>query len=141
MPNKLYVAHSLQDLPGIAKSIIADAGIEKVWRFDGEMGAGKTTFIKKICRELGVTDNVQSPTFSIVNEYITSTNEAIYHFDCYRLASVEEALNIGIEEYFYSGNYCFIEWAERIEELIPENAVLIKITENAAGGREIVAEF
>lgn len=124
-----YIAEQLADLPAIAKKVIATLENKHVWCFDGEMGAGKTTFIQAICKELGVESAVQSPTFSIVNEYLTSDNQTIYHFDCYRLKSVNEALDIGIEEYLYSGNYCFIEWAERITPLLPDGTAVIKIQE------------
>ncbi|MFV0392107.1 MAG: tRNA (adenosine(37)-N6)-threonylcarbamoyltransferase complex ATPase subunit type 1 TsaE [Paludibacteraceae bacterium] len=102
---------------------------EKVYCFYGKMGAGKTTFIKAICEEMGVQQAVNSPTFSIVNEYETKDREIIYHFDCYRINKVREALDLGAEEYFYSGNLCFIEWAENIEEILPENAVSVEIEE------------
>lgn len=102
---------------------------EKVYCFYGKMGAGKTTFIKAICEEMGVQQAVNSPTFSIVNEYETKDREIIYHFDCYRINKVQEALDLGAEEYFYSGNLCFIEWAENIEEILPENAVSVEIEE------------
>ncbi len=100
---------------------------EKVFAFNGKMGAGKTTFIKAICEELGVTDNVNSPTFSIINEYRTDKSEVIFHFDCYRIENIEEALNIGAEEYLYSGNYCFIEWAENIASLLPNSIINVNI--------------
>ena len=93
----------------------------------GRMGAGKTTFSKSLCAELGVMDMVQSPTFSLVNEYETEKGETIYHFDFYRVTQAEEALNIGVEEYFYSGNLCLIEWPENISELIPEEYLKIEI--------------
>ncbi|MDP5121631.1 MAG: tRNA (adenosine(37)-N6)-threonylcarbamoyltransferase complex ATPase subunit type 1 TsaE [Spirosomaceae bacterium] len=124
-----YIVEQLSDLPEIAKKVIKTSKNKHVWCFDGEMGAGKTTFIQAICKELGVEAAVQSPTFSIVNEYVTSTDQTIYHFDCYRLKSVNEALDIGIEEYLYSGNYCFIEWAERITPLLPDDIAVVKIQE------------
>ncbi len=124
-----YIAKQVTDLPTIAKKLILILEKRYVWCFDGDMGAGKTTFIQAICKEMGVEDAVQSPTFSIVNEYETSSHQTIYHFDCYRLKSVEEALDIGIEEYLYSGNYCFIEWAERITPLLPQEIATIKIQE------------
>lgn len=95
--------------------------------FNGEMGAGKTTLIKSICKTLGATDTVSSPTFSLVNEYKT-TKETIFHFDCYRLKNHKEALDFGIEEYLYSQNWCFIEWADKIESLLPEKYHTISIT-------------
>ena len=96
---------------------------------DGKMGAGKTTLISEICKQLGILDEPSSPTYSIVNEYVTKSNETIYHFDCYRLETMEEAIDIGIEDYLFSGNYCFIEWAEKIEKLLPDNYVRVKVQE------------
>lgn len=97
---------------------------------------GKTTLIKELCKQLGVVENVSSPTFSIVNEY-EAKEEKIYHFDFYRLKDEQEAFDLGYEEYFYSGNYCFVEWPEKIENLLPENAVSISITGNSEGERTI----
>lgn len=110
---------------------------KKVFAFNGEMGAGKTTLIKAICEELGVTDNINSPTFSIVNEYHTNKGEVIFHFDCYRIEDIEEALNIGAEEYLYSGNYCFIEWAENIAPLLPDEIINVNIEVEADDVRTI----
>ncbi|MFB0945620.1 MAG: tRNA (adenosine(37)-N6)-threonylcarbamoyltransferase complex ATPase subunit type 1 TsaE [Spirosomataceae bacterium] len=124
-----FVIDNLTQLPQAAEEVIMGSNGRKIWCFDGEMGAGKTTFIQAICKEMGVEGAVQSPTFSIVNEYITTDNKIIYHFDCYRLESVEEALDIGIEEYLYSGNYCFIEWSERITPLLPPDTFIVKIQE------------
>lgn len=124
-----FIVKDLTQLPEVAKKVIKSSDKRHVWCFEGEMGTGKTTFIQAVCKEMGVEDAVQSPTFSIVNEYITSDNKIIYHFDCYRLKSVEEALDIGIEEYLYSENYCFIEWSERITPLLPPNILIIKIQE------------
>jgi tRNA threonylcarbamoyladenosine biosynthesis protein TsaE len=118
---------SLHDLHKAAKQFIDMAGSHRVFAFHGGMGAGKTTFIKAICGELGVADNITSPSFALVNEYLTETGESIYHFDCYRLKTIHEAYDIGAEEYFYSGNYCFIEWPERIEALLPNDAVMVEI--------------
>lgn len=102
---------------------------EKVYCFNGKMGAGKTTFIKAICEEMGVQETVNSPTFSIVNEYEAEDGKIIYHFDCYRINSIQEALDMGAEEYLYSGNYCFIEWSENIVPLLPDDAVMVEIEE------------
>jgi tRNA threonylcarbamoyladenosine biosynthesis protein TsaE len=124
-----FIAEQLTDLSQISKKIVEVLKGKYVWCFEGEMGAGKTTLIQAICKEMGVEDLVQSPTFSIVNEYVTTDNKVVYHFDCYRLKSVEEALDIGIEEYLYSGNHCFIEWSERITPLLPPAALIIKIQE------------
>jgi len=121
------MVYKINDLKEIAKKIISQAGDKTIWRFEGEMGAGKTTLIKEICKQLGVLNNVQSPTFSIVNEYLTKDGENIYHFDCYRLKKESEALDFGIEEYFDSGNICLLEWAEKIESLLPNDCFTIKI--------------
>lgn len=102
-------------------------GNNKVFAFYGEMGAGKTTFIKAVCRALGVTDNITSPTFALVNEYLDKNGSPIYHFDCYRLKSIAEAYDIGAEEYLYSNQVCFIEWPEKIEEMLPLNRVVVSI--------------
>ena len=122
----LLIANSLSELPTIASQLLTFAGNERIFVFYGDMGAGKTTFIKAICHELGVTDAVSSPTFSIVNEYI-GANIGVYHFDFYRLKNQNEALDMGYEEYFYSGHYCFIEWPEKIPDMLPAHYVSIKI--------------
>lgn len=106
-----------------------------VYCFNGKMGAGKTTFIKSICEELGVKETVNSPTFSIVNEYETKEGNIIYHFDCYRLNKLEEALNIGAEDYLNSGNTCFIEWPEILSPILPENTIFVDIEEVEDGIR------
>lgn len=121
-------AFALEDLPKIADQLLSAIGNHKIITFYGEMGAGKTTLIKQLCKTLKVTDTIQSPTFSIVNEYLTEDHQQIYHFDFYRIKEEEEALDFGVEEYFYSGNYCFIEWPEKIPNLIPEKAVKVSIT-------------
>ena len=111
----------------------------KVFAFDGPMGAGKTTFIKKLCEEMGTMDVVNSPTFAIVNVYDVEQpyHGEVYHFDCYRLKDVREALDLGAEEYLYSGNYCFIEWPEKIEALLPEETVWVKIVPMPNGDRRL----
>lgn len=114
------------ELKQAAEKLLAFAGTEKIFLFYGDMGAGKTTFIKSLCECLGAKENVTSPTFSIVNEYRGATNK-IYHFDFYRLKKQDEALDIGYEEYFYSGNYCFIEWPEKIAGLLPEHYIRVDI--------------
>ena len=118
---------SISDLPSAAEKIISLAGNKKVVAFYGEMGSGKTTLIKAICKFLGVNDGTSSPTFSIVNEYVSAKAGNIYHFDFYRLKNEAEAMDIGCEEYFSSGNYCFIEWPERIPNLLPADTVNIRI--------------
>lgn len=117
----------LDDLNALSRRVIEFGKEYKIWLLMGRMGAGKTTFSKALCAELGVIDVVQSPTFSLVNEYETKEGETIYHFDFYRVTQAEEALNIGVEEYFYSGNLCLIEWPENISELIPEEYLKIEI--------------
>jgi tRNA threonylcarbamoyladenosine biosynthesis protein TsaE len=119
---------NLSALPSAAESFIKKMNGHSVFAFYGEMGAGKTTFIKEVCQQLGVDENITSPSFALVNEYISSNGESIYHFDCYRLKGVEEAIDIGAEEYFYSGNLCFIEWPERIEDLLPPETIEVHIT-------------
>ena len=131
--NKIY---SLQELSAIAKEIILQSN-NKILLFYGQMGVGKTTLIKEICRQLGVLDNISSPTFSLVNEYQTSTQEIIYHFDFYRIDDEEEALDMGIEDYFESQNWCLIEWPENIENLLPLDAVEIHLTLLDDGQRNI----
>ncbi len=119
--------YTLDQLPNIANKVIKHAKDTKVVLFYAEMGAGKTTLIKEIIKKLGVTDNVSSPTFSLVNEYQNNDNELIYHFDFYRIEDENEALNIGIEEYFYSESWCFIEWPQHIDGFLPENAIVARI--------------
>ena len=118
--------NSLTELPATAKSLINFAGSQKIFLFYGNMGAGKTTFIKSLCQELGVADEVTSPTFSIVNEY-AGTDANVYHFDFYRLKDQNEALDMGYEEYFYSGDYCLIEWPEKIPDLVPPHYISVTI--------------
>lgn len=109
----------------------------RVFAFDGQMGAGKTTFIKKLCEEMGTLDVVNSPTFAIVNVYDVERpyKGEVYHFDCYRLKDIREAMDFGAEEYLYSGNYCFIEWPEMIEALLPEDTVWVKLEPQENGDR------
>jgi tRNA threonylcarbamoyladenosine biosynthesis protein TsaE len=116
----------LEELKVVAKKILSSSD-KKIFAFFGEMGAGKTTLIKSLCAELGVTGNISSPTFSIVNEYFSPINGKVFHFDFYRIKSEREAYDLGYEEYFYNANYCFIEWPEKIINLLPENSVHVKI--------------
>ena len=110
-----------------AREFISQIGSRRVFAFYGGMGAGKTTFIKAVCEELGVTDVVTSPTFAIVNEY-TAGDTPVYHFDFYRIKRIEEVFDMGFEDYFYSGSLCFIEWPELIEDLLPEDAVKVSVS-------------
>ncbi len=125
-----------------AAQAFADAiGDARVFAFYGAMGAGKTTFIKEVCRALGVTEVITSPTFAIVNEYQSDTTAAlIYHFDFYRIKKLEEVYDMGYEDYFYSGALCFIEWPELIEDLLPEDAVRVNITTQPDGSRLLTTE-
>jgi tRNA threonylcarbamoyladenosine biosynthesis protein TsaE len=127
---------SLDEIEDVARSVVAQ-NPEKVILFYGEMGAGKTTFIKQLAKELGVTEATSSPTFSLVNEYQSINNQLVYHFDFYRLKTETEALDMGVEEYLYSGNWCFIEWAEQIPNLIPELHSIISIEELPDGRRAL----
>lgn len=122
----MNVIFSLDQLEQVAKQIIAQ-NPNKVILFHGEMGVGKTTLIKQLCKTLGVSEATSSPTFSLVNEYQTTSNQIVYHFDFYRLNKEEEALDMGVDDYLYSGNWCFIEWAEKIPNLIPEEHSTITI--------------
>ena len=131
--NKNY---SLSDVNRIAKDIIKNS-IQKILLFHGEMGVGKTTLIKEICKELGTDDITSSPTFSIVNEYKTKTNDTIYHFDFYRINNEEEAYNIGVEDYFDSDAWCLIEWPSVIQNLLPLDYVNIHLSELDDGQRNI----
>lgn len=133
----MTLIYSIDQLDQIAKQIL-EQNPNKVLLFNGEMGAGKTTLIKKLCESLGVIEPTSSPTFSLVNEYLTTNNQPIYHFDCYRLKSEIEALDMGIDEYLYSGHWCFIEWAEKITNLIPEKHAIITIEVLEDGNRKLV---
>ena len=121
--------YSLQQLPEIAKEVLQFAE-HKVLLFYGKMGVGKTTLIKEIVKQLGVSDTVSSPTFSLVNEYHADTGQKVFHFDFYRINKEEEAMDMGIEEYFYSSNWCLVEWPNKVENLLPLKSVIITITAN-----------
>ena len=128
--------NTLADLETAARQFVEAMGDNTVFAFYGKMGAGKTTFIKEVCTLLGVTDNITSPTFAIVNEYRSDiAGELVYHFDFYRIKKLEEVYDLGYEDYFYSGALCFIEWPELIEELLPGNTVKVTIEEEADGAR------
>jgi len=124
--NKISVNYNFSEIAAATRELINYAGNQKIFLFYGDMGAGKTTFIKSLCANLGAHESVTSPTFSIVNEYSCDKNK-IYHFDFYRLKNQNEALDLGYEEYFYSGNYCFIEWPEKIDGLLPPHYIRIDI--------------
>ena len=128
---------SIDRIQEAAKEFVAQMGDNKVFAFYGKMGAGKTTFIKAICEELGVEDVVNSPTFAIVNEYTDGNREPIFHFDLYRIKKESEAYDIGFEEYVYSGHLCFMEWPELIEDLLPEDTVKVSIEELEDGTRTV----
>lgn len=132
---------SLEQIHEAARRFIEQMGDRTVFALYGKMGAGKTTFIKAVCEELGVTDMVTSPTFAIVNEYRSdTTGELIYHFDFYRIKKLEEVYDMGYEDYFYCGAICFIEWPELIEELLPGDIVKVTIEEQPDGGRLLTME-
>ena len=118
---------NIENLAAAARKFVDGMGENRVFAFYGKMGAGKTTFIKAVCEALGVEDVVTSPTFAIVNEYADASGEPVFHFDFYRIKNIREAYDIGCEEYFYSGRPCFIEWPELVEELLPEDAVTVRI--------------
>ena len=128
---------SLETINNTAQEFIQQIGNKKVFAFNGKMGAGKTTFIKAICEVLGVKEIINSPTFSIVNEYEADNGQIIYHFDCYRINNIQEAIDFGAEEYLYSGNLCFIEWAENIAPLLPDSLVNVEIVEMENNERTI----
>jgi tRNA threonylcarbamoyladenosine biosynthesis protein TsaE len=130
----------LSALQETARLLLNNFPDDRVFAFYGTMGAGKTTFIKAICHELGSNDYVTSPTFALINEYSTSEGSVIYHFDFYRIKRLEEAFDLGYEDYIYSGNYCFIEWPEMIEQLLPEGIVEVRIKEGDKGIRLVEAK-
>ena len=132
---------SLDQIHEAARQFIAEMGDNTVFARYGKMGAGKTTFIKAVCEELGVSDVITSPTFAIVNEYRSDTaGELIYHFDFYRIKKLEEVYDMGYEDYFYSGALCFIEWPELVEELLPGNTIKVTIEEVENGERKVTLE-
>lgn len=130
----MEIIFSIDELESVANQIVA-YNPNKVILFHGEMGVGKTTLIKQLCKTLGVNSTTSSPTFSLVNEYETIANQLVYHFDFYRLKNEIEALDMGADDYFYSGNWCFIEWAEKIPNLIPDNHSIIHLEQLPDGKR------
>lgn len=133
----MVLEFSIEEIDEVIKSVL-DANPNKVILFNGEMGVGKTTFIKSLCKALGVQEATSSPTFSLVNEYETNDGNAIYHFDVYRLKNENEAYDMGMDEYLYSGAWNFIEWAEKIPSLIPDHYSVIDLTKLADGKRKLV---
>ena len=129
---------SIDTINETAQKFIDQIGDRTIFAFNGKMGAGKTTFIKAICEVMGVKETINSPTFSIVNEYEAADGSIIYHFDCYRINKIQEALDLGAEEYLYSGNLCFIEWSENIAPLLPDTLVNVDIHEIENKKREII---
>lgn len=134
--NTMNIQYGLEDLPEVAKQIIANSN-SKTILFYGEMGLGKTTLIKELVKQLGVKEVASSPTFSLVNEYSSPVNGLIYHFDFYRIEDEEEAYDIGIEDYFYSNAWCFVEWPSTIENLLPLESVKLYLTKNEDNSRNI----
>ena len=129
--------NSIDEIGAAAKEFVAAMGDRTVFAFYGKMGAGKTTFIKAVCEELGVEDVINSPTFAIVNEYVDGNGNPVYHFDFYRIKNMQEVMDMGYEDYVYSGNVCFMEWPELIENLLPDDAVKVVIEEEADGSRTV----
>jgi len=122
-----FVVNCISDLKEVAVEVLRLSGGKNIICFYGEMGVGKTTFIKEICKELEVIDNVSSPTFSIANEYKTKNDKSVFHFDFYRLETEEEAFDMGYEEYFYNDNLCFVEWPEKIKSLLPNEILKVEM--------------
>jgi tRNA threonylcarbamoyladenosine biosynthesis protein TsaE len=133
--------YTLANIDIAVKTLLKHRSEADVWLFEGEMGAGKTTLIKALCLVLGVNDHVQSPTFALVNEYLSQTSERIYHFDFYRIKNKIEALDMGIDEYFYSGDLCLVEWPSKIEGLFPEKYLKITIKKISEDERTLEIEL
>ena len=131
----------IETLPYAAREFLSVTGINRKFAFSGEMGAGKTTLIKAICLQLGVEEYITSPTFSIVNEYITKDKQHIYHIDLYRMQSETEVMDAGCEDYFYGDNYCFVEWPEKALTLLPENFILVKLKITANDKRIVTIDI
>ncbi len=138
MISKEFNIHSLEQLSEVSDYLLSLRNEADIVAFYGSMGAGKTTLIKNLCHRMGVTDEVNSPTFAIVNEYVTEEGDSVYHFDFYRIKKLEEAYDIGFENYFDSGNLCLIEWPEMIEPLLPERYIHVEIRQGETDDSRIV---
>lgn len=134
--NTIHVAN-LEGLDAAAKEFLERTKGEKLIALHGQMGAGKTTFTVALCKALGVKDSICSPTFTIINEYLTAAGDSIYHFDFYRIKKLSEAMDIGVEDYFYSGNLCLMEWPENVADLLPDDTLVVDITVNEDLSRTI----
>ena len=134
-------ADHIKTIGTVAQKLINQFPDYRIFAFYGKMGAGKTTFIQSVCKVLGTEDNVTSPTFALINEYKNAQSDSIFHFDFYRIKDIDEAFDLGYEDYLYSGNYCLIEWPEMIEPLLPENIVKVKIEVCEDGARNISAKI
>jgi tRNA threonylcarbamoyladenosine biosynthesis protein TsaE len=132
--SEIISCESLKNLPSIAERMIQKYPEKRIFAFFGTMGAGKTTFIKEVCQHIGVQDVVNSPTFAIINVYETLSGENVNHFDFYRIKNEQEVLDLGYEDYFYSQNYCLIEWPEKVENYLPEDTVVVRIKKNEETG-------
>ncbi len=137
---KTFKIENIEQINVVAREFIKQIGDNKIFAMHGAMGVGKTTFIKAVCEELGVTDVINSPTFAIVNEYQSAAGTTIYHFDFYRIEDVQEAYDFGYEDYFYSNAYCFMEWAEKIESILPPDTIHLHFNEEQDGTRTISVE-
>lgn len=138
MQDKIISVSGLAELPHAATEVLEYATNERILLFEGEMAAGKTTLIKEICRQAGVTEPVSSPTYGLVNEYESQSGETLYHFDFYRITDVSEALNMGVMDYFDSGNFCFVEWPSHIEAIWPEHFVQVTIEKGIGEARTLI---
>lgn len=141
MMQKIFIIESLEQIDRVAQEFLDFYKNKRVFAFYGELGSGKTTFIKALCRQLGAQETTKSPTFNIVHTYTTKLNEEIYHMDCYRINSIQELKDIGYEDYFYSDHYCFIEWADKVEQLLSDDFVRIQIQVNDFNNWRILREI
>ena len=138
---RIFEINNIEDLSQVSDLLIEWRDKSNIIALYGTMGAGKTTLIKNLCKKLGVQDEVNSPTFALVNEYQTDTLDSIFHFDFYRINRLQEAYEIGLEEYFSGEGLCFVEWPEKIEELLPEDIVKVSISASESGSRSVLIEF